>query len=412
MGNIFEIVYIGFITLLVTIVNPIFWLVIFIVYSQYKKFGKMEKESIGINKEPIWKRVLMSTIIGLVGGLIGSILVVSLGITIKPDDFKYILILAILLMLIHPRFICFSYSGGIISLSSLIFGFPNVNVSSIIAIVAILHMVESYLIYMDGDRFKIPIFIERDDKIIGGFNMMRFWPIPFIVLLVASQSIGSGGVPMPEWWPLFKPDNIIDTKDISFVMVGVIAALGYGDMVFTDYPENKVKYSARNLFLYSIVLLILAVVSSHIYLFKYIAALFSPIVHEILIKIGQNKELNGEPIFVPNDKGVKILDVLPKGIGDRIGLRTGDIIHSINGQRVFTKEDINLVLYNLPSYIWIDYYNTNGEFVTKDIHDYRSGIRGLDILIIPKHSSYLFEIGKADSLGKRLLNLVNKIFKK
>ncbi|WP_427339846.1 PDZ domain-containing protein [Caloranaerobacter sp. DY30410] len=398
MIKILEILYLLVLTLLQVFLNPVYWGIIILLYFQYKKIGKMEKKILGINKKSNLMRIFSSMVNGTLGGILGSLIIILLGVTIQANDFKYIFLLAVVLMLIHPRFICFSYAGGIISLSYLIFGYPKVNVSSIMAIVGILHLIESFLILVDGDSTKIPIYIERDQKIVGGFNMMRFWPIPFIVLLTVGGTISSDGVNMPNWWPLFRPENILfNTDNITYVMMGVIAALGYGDMAVSDYPENKVKESARNLSIYSILLIILSVISTYVYAFKYIAALFGPLAHEGLIQLGRAKEKRGKPKFECPEFGVKILDVMPNEIAEKIGLKSGDIIISVNGNPVNSKDEIQYVLLSYPAYIWIEYIDRNGEYHTKEYMDYNYGVRKLGILTIPRYSTYSFVVKEIES---------------
>ncbi|RKD30092.1 PDZ domain-containing protein [Thermohalobacter berrensis] len=409
MSKLFDIIYMSGITLFQLFINPIYWGVVLLLYFQYKRVAKMEKRILGTNKEPIHKRVLSSMLMGILGGIIGSFVILLLGITIEANDFKYVFLLAILLMLFHPRFICFSYAGGIISLSSLLFGYPKVNVSSIIAIVAVLHLVESFLILLDGDNTLIPIFMKKNNRVVGGFNMMRFWPIPFIVLLIIGQmTVLENGVNMPEWWPLFKPDGVLANQtDLTFYMIAVIAVLGYGDMSITDYPKNKIKNSSKNLFLFSIILLILAVLSSHIYVFKYIAALFSPIAHEALIQYGRKREREGTPVFLPSHRGVKVLDVIPNSVGEKLGLKSGDIILSINGERVYTKREIDEILSYYPTFIWVDYYS-NGEVISKDYANYRKGVRNLGVLVISNDEINSFIVKELESPIKRILKKIKR----
>ena len=393
-------------SLIHVIINPVFWAVIFIIYLQYKKIGKMELLILGRNKESTIKRVFNSVIIGIISGVLGSIIIILIGITVENNDFLYVFILAILLMFIHPRFLCFSYSGGIVALISLIFGYPKINVSSIMAIVAVLHLIESFLIAIDGDKSKIPIYAEKGDTIVGGFRMVRFWPIPFVVLLASSQSLKGIDSSMSNWWPLIGTDNI--RENLFYIIVPVVAILGYGDMAISDYPKNKVKQSAKNLFIYSVTLLFLSVVSTRIYIFKIIAALFSPIVHEFLIQLGKKKEKRNKPVFVSSNKGVKILDVMPNGIADKIKLEPGDIIYKINDRDVKDKSDINEILSYFPPHIKIEYYDIALKIHVKEYKDYKNKIRNLGILAVPKQSEYIFITKEAERLGMKVLKKIRK----
>ncbi len=120
-----------------------FWIVVAIIYLQYRKMSKMERDILGKNQSYPLYNTMISLVFGLIGGMLGSVLFLLSGITINPNDFYLVLPLAIILSLIHPRFICFSYAGGIVSLIGIIFGY-SINVSSIMFVIGVLHLVESF----------------------------------------------------------------------------------------------------------------------------------------------------------------------------------------------------------------------------------------------------------------------------
>ncbi|WP_425447100.1 hypothetical protein [Dethiothermospora halolimnae] len=404
-----EIIISSFITVLSVIKNPIYWVMVIIVGFQYKRIGDLEKKILSVNKKSVIERTLKSMVMGLVGGLLGSFIILLLGININLEDFKYIFIMAILLMLIHPRFLCFSYGGGVLSLLSLTLGFPKINVSSIMAIVAILHLIESFLILIDGENSKIPIFVEYKNRIVGGFNIIRFWPVPFIVLIIG-EGITEGGMSPTELWPIFRLGDLgMPSENIFLMMAGVIAVLGYSDISITDYPRRKLKKSSIYLMIFSIILLLLSIISSHIYLFKYIAALFSPIVHEAIIQHGKRKK--GRAVYAPSKIGVKVLDTIPNKWGHTLGIRSGDIILAINGTRINTKDEINQVLSYNFKHLRIDYYDINNNLISKDIRS-KDYIKSLGLLVVPRHSSYALIVSEKESpiinIIKWLKNRLNK----
>jgi len=157
-----NILLLGFINIFKIITNPIYWIMMIFIGFQYKKLYRIEKKILGINKISFFKNLIKSSIMGLIGGFIASTIMLSLGITVNTYEFKYIIMLALILVIVDVRFICFAYSGGIVALFSLLFNIPKVNISSILSIVAVLHIVESILIYIDGDSFKIPLIIEKN----------------------------------------------------------------------------------------------------------------------------------------------------------------------------------------------------------------------------------------------------------
>lgn len=354
MYFILQIVYYSIYNILSILKSPFFWIVVGIIYLQYRKIGEMEKGVLGEYRRPPIYNVFISTLYGLMGGILGSIIFITFGISINPKDFYFLLPLALLLSMVHPRFMCFSYAGGIVSLVSLILGWPSINVPEIMFVIGVLHLVESFLILVDGRNNRIPIFMEKQREIIGGFTMNRFWPVPFSIF------INNGSV-----YP-----------------ITIMAVLGYGDFALANFPEKKSKETASALFLFSIILLILSRLSVENYFFKYIVAIFAPLAHEVIIKIGRRKEEKGDYIFTAIEHGLRVLDTLPNSAGGKIGLNPGDIILTINGHRVYSREDVEDILFFKPKFVWLDVFDIKKGMVTKKYKNYGMGINNLGIIVV------------------------------
>ncbi len=409
MNDWLQLFQMAFLSLMTAIVNPLFWLVFILVMLQYKKIIKMEMSILGMPKHSIKDKMRNALWMGLLGGFIGTIFFILLGITLQPKDFTYILPMAVFMMMINARYICFSYAGGLLSLFSLLFGFPQINVSSIMAIVALLHLVESMLIWLDGDKDATPIFM-KDPRygVIGGFMLQRFWPIPFTILLLSmGTSEGARELNLPDWWPLFRTQiNSINLEQTMLQMSVVVAALGYGDIALSATPKEKTRKSSLRLLAYSLILLLLSVISTRLQVFQYIAALFAPFGHEALIIYGQKEEKRLKPIFRNYSEGVTVLDVMQGGYGREMGLRPGDVILKINNRMITNQESIREVLYDFPSYIWVDIITRKGIRKTLEHKDYRRGIRNLDIIVIPEQAEVLFQPQTSFSLGTKLIKKV------
>jgi hypothetical protein len=295
---------------------------------------------------------------GLLGGLAGSYLMVFIGLTLSGSDLIYLWPVAILLMLINMRFLCFAYSGGILALSSLFFGFPQVNIPQIMALVAILHMVESVLILAGGHLGAAPAYIKgAGGRVIGGFTLQRFWPIPLVVLAVIGNGTVQGGVEMPQWWPLIKAGVPGDPQNLAYTLIPVIAGLGYSDVSVARSPAEKSRLSALNLGLFSIILLILALLAERSRTATLVAALFSPLGHEMVIYISRRIESCGKALYVPPPRGVRVLDVLADGAAWRAGIRSGDIIFAVNGLNLTDKQSFYLLQQEFFLPLTVDYYS-------------------------------------------------------
>lgn len=348
MYGLYQIIYFTIIDILNTLKSPFFIAVLFIIYFQYLKIGKLEKEVLGYKRSPLLK-LIISTLFGMLGGIVTTVVFLYLGIVLIPSDFIYILFTAILLSIINPRYMCFAYAGGVVCLISLIFGYPDIKVNEIIRVVAVLHIVESILILLDGWRSKLPVFFETDKNLIGGFNMNRFWPIPFVVF------IGDG---------LIYP--------ITFM-----AILSYGDYSISSYPNKKVLKTSIILFTYSATLLY---ISNNIES-SFVPPLFSIIGHELIILVNKYREKKKMPLFISTRKGLKVLQVMPFGIGKKVGIETGDILLKINGMEIKDKKDIEDIMKIKEQQVKIEFFNLKEGLSTVE---YRGKKKSIGLVTVPR----------------------------
>jgi hypothetical protein len=398
--------------------DEFFWIIICILILLYKRSDHLETGMLG-KSFPLIKKVSGSLLVGAVGGLLGSLMGFFVGISV--DDYTqtgagslaegivYIWIIAILLSMINPRYLCFSYAGGLVAFSSLLIGFPPVNVPGLLSLIGILHLIESFLIWFDGHTYSVPVFLKRKDGgLVGGYIMNRIWPIPLIVfaVLFGDNSGGAniaGIVNMPSWWPLLKHSAAGGTRELLYLPVALPVVLGYGDMAISKCPEERCSSSAKRLAVYSIILILLSVLASKMKAFAYIAALFAPLAHELLILYGAKEEEEGKPLFADRGIGVSVLYTVKGSPADLMGIEAGDVIVSFNGVTLYDDKQLSSYLAGYPPYIWLDIRKPGGSRKTVEHKDYRTGIGSLGALIIPKNIDRYYEINKGSSIFKSLL---------
>ncbi|MHB1127722.1 MAG: PDZ domain-containing protein [Bacillota bacterium] len=336
-----------------------FWLIVLFSGLQYYRIAKTKQELYGITREAFTHQFLWAVLLGLAGGLLGSLLMVAVGVTVSGIGIGYLWLLALLLALISPHLLCFSYSGGIISLASLLLGFPKVDVPNLMGLVAVLHLVESFLILLSGHLGAIPVFARNAaGRVVGGFNLQKFWPLPITALLatpLAGPSPLGGAVNMPDWWPLIRPAVEVNPQSVLYVILPVVAALGYSDLALTGTPEHKSRRTALNLAVFSVILLGLSVLASHYSGLAVLAALFGPLGHELTILRGRKRELTGSPFYVSPPKGIRVLDVLWGSPAARIGMRSGDIITVVNGMEVNCAQELQQALQVATGKVEVDF---------------------------------------------------------
>ncbi len=348
-------------TLLLGFINPFFWLVVVIVFMQYRRAVNMEKKLFGQPINSVWKQTFYSIFYGLIGGLFGSVFLLFLCISLESIGIVYLWPVAILLFLFNPRFLCFAYAGGIVAVVALalrvlhpvlpflenigiLSGLLNIHLPSLLTLVGILHLTEALLIYMSGHKGASPIYLKTaEGDVVGGYSMQRFWPLPLMglwaMVVAETSSAFVGSIPMPEWWPLLgtvmSPGG---GERILYMMLPLVAGLGYSDLAVSSRPNDKRVKSARYLALYSILLTILAV-SAVFWSFMIIpAALMAPLGHELLIKQGNREEFSRAPLFSPTDQGVIVMAVVPGSPAAQAGLQEGDQVKAVNRVPVHSEQ--------------------------------------------------------------------------
>lgn len=349
----FDLVSLMLNTMVFSFLTPFFWLVIFIVFIQYRRIVNMEKKLFGRAVNNVGKQTLYSLLFGIMGGLFGSFFLLILGISLDNIGIIYLWPVAILLFMLNPRFLCFAYAGGILALTSLTLqallplypglvdlpvlgGLMEIHLPGLLALVGILHLTEAFLILLSGHTGSSPIYLKAPSgKVVGGFTMQRFWPLPLTglwALVVAETSeMFVGGIAMPEWWPLLG--TVMSTgggEKVVYLMVPLVAGLGYSDLALSSHPGEKRVKTAFHLALYSLILSAATIVSVYYPPVILLAALIAPLGHEFLIKMGNTGEFSAPPLYT-GEKGPQVMAVIPGLAAQRSGLQAGDLLTNLNG---------------------------------------------------------------------------------
>ncbi len=386
-------------TLAGALADPLFWVVVMLVALQYRRMAAVRRVFFGeAALGGVWRETALASAYGLGGGFLGSLVIVLVGLTLSGSGLIYLWPVAILLMLINARFLCFAYAGGVLALANLFFGFPEVNIAQVLALVAVLHMVESLLILAGGHLGAVPAYFRAPGgRVVGGFTLQRFWPIPIAALAVVGPVAVQHGVAMPEWWPLFKPDVPGNPAELTYALVPVVAGLGYGDLAVSRRPAAKSRLSALYLGTYSLLLLLLAYWSQHHRALAFLAALFSPLGHELVIYAGKRGEFRRSPLYVPPERGVGVLDVIPEAPAYRAGLRPGDVLLAVNQQPVNSRRELEEALAWAWGPVEVEFLHGSGRAYRREVVSWRH--KGQPFGLLPVPEGYEEEVMDVSTAG-------------
>lgn len=389
--------------------DPTFLLVLALVAFMYQRLQREQLQMFGVLGCQLWQQVLAAAFYGVVGGIIGSVILGVAGVTVNHLGLNYIWPVAIALTLVNMRFMCFAYAGGLVALANLLFGWPAVNVPQVLALVAGLHITESLLIFISGRYSAVPLLLRREDgRIVGAFNLQNFWPLPLVMLGAVGipETTQLSGISMPDWWPLLPiGEDLPAGQTWLYGMLPVAAALGYADLAVASSPVERRCASAAHLALYSITLMGLTLLSVKYYWLQFIAALLSPLGHELLIQLDNRREMQREPRYVPPPEGVMVLDTVTGSPARRLGLRPGDILLELAGLPVNDGYELARAISYAPEAF--EAVVSRGGRVERRQGRFADGERRLGIILVPDgYSAGYAEVtrryGLLDWLARRL----------
>jgi len=384
----------------------IYILIILYIKAQYQKYFELQIAVYGKPERSITEVAEHIILSGLIAGFAASFLTVAAGVTIEIDALKYLLYIMCLLMIIDLRLVCISYAAGILAAISIIFGRPQINIPSLLCLVAILQLTESFLMRINKKSGYVPVFIKHKDEIAGACLIRRFWmvPIVFFTYLLQASIISLDFV---EGLPMFFGTPSIQGGAMALGMDCFIAVLCHTDITITKHPEKKSIETSRMRFGYSIVLLMIAFASIDIRWMEYIGVAFCLLGHEGIYFYSRYSERTGAPIYSAVRRGLRIMDVLPGSHAQQMGLERGDIIMSINKNDIQTDEGVREALRDFPCYTWIRVLGWDGKERTVEYRCYPAGYNSLGIISVPREKEVTYKTEYFERISI-LQNIVNR----
>lgn len=369
--NVFmEIALKGLQALLQLLINPFYYVGICFVILQYRRQISLERKLFHTKLHSILSQTWQTLLWGLIGGIAASIVMAFIGATIQVEAVLILWVIALLLLFIRVRFLCWAYAIGLIGILQSIWIFiPTLhtvtglswltepllalNMPSLLALIAILHVVEALLVRTRGARTGTPMFYEsKRGKIVGGYQLQGFWPV-VLFLVVPFQG---GGTLLP-WTPLLGAG----LWSGGWTIIGFPMMIGFADITLSRLPEEKAKLSSNLLFMYAGAVLLLAALAYLGPVATLIACLGCILLHEGLRMYSRWDESNRKPYFVEDPRGLKILGVLPGSAGDEMGIQAGEIIHKVNGLPIRSKHELHHAMQLNSAFCKLEVLNLAGE---------------------------------------------------
>ncbi len=393
------------VSLLQLITQPFYYVAILFVAVPLFRQMSLERQMFAVKLHD-WKLLLIKAVAaGFAAGMMISIAGIWIGAALTAEALLWLWIVAVLLMLIRIRYLCFAYAAGIIAIMQWIVGFTplaersdwvgtiavsleQIETAGLLLLTALLHLAEALLVRWQGAKLSTPLFLEgKRGKLIGGYMLQGFWPVPLLMLVPAT----SGGLSLP-WPPLFAEGGSAGWTFVAFPVV-----IGFTEMTRSMLPEQKARHSSNQLLIYSS---IIAIVSLAAWQWPIAmlpaAAVLSILLHEAMVWRSRYKENTRSPIFVNNTKGLRILGIVPGTPAEAMGLLPGEMVSKVNGEKVNTKEQMYSALMINPAFCKLEVLNRDGEIKFAQRTRYAGEHHQLGIILAPDDQATYFAQDSSD----------------
>lgn len=378
-------------------------ILLLIFYFKNKKRAAMQKMMVGGSVESALELTLSQFVFGVLGGIIGSIILNLCGVVFNENcRIELLFVVSIILMAIKPYFVCFSYSASLLGFISIVLNIIgmiipnkdytyifNLDILYVMIFVGVMHVVEGILVFLDGHRGAFPILIKKDNEILGGYSLKRYWVLPLAIMIMGNISniySDYNSIPVfeiPNYWSMFKSQQQIDMlKTLFLSIISFYAVVGYSSITYTRTKREKAISSGLYIFSYG-VLLIVAAQAARIGIFGEIfVVIFAPVAHEFMLKRQRHNEMKRKPKFVSDKNGLVVLEIGNDSKMKEFNIGVNSKIISVNNECIECEKDIYSILKRNLHKAVIKIKDCNG--VIKEIN-YAHDNNRLGILLVPSH---------------------------
>ncbi|MFD2116950.1 serine protease [Paenibacillus yanchengensis] len=389
--------------------------ILIIIFIRYRQMT-LERKLFAV-KLYDWKQLTVKAIIyGLLAGIILSLVSVFFGTSLTIEALWWLWGAAALLSIIRIRFLRYAYSAGLLVLSQwVVITFTSlaeradwlgqaarslaaIDGVSLLLLAALLHLVEALFIRRQGMKLATPFILEgKRGKLIGGYRLQGFWPIPLFLLVPAANigastisfgSIATAGATLP-FDPLFS-----GSLSASWSLLAFPVMIGFSEVTISKWPEQKLQSIIKQLYIYSAVLLVLATLAWWQPILLPFVAVVLLLMHEVTRAWTRMQEIAQPPLYVPYNKGLHVLGVVPATPAIELGIIPGETIVKVNNVAVNNQEELYEALMINAAFCKLDILNRDGELRFAQRARFAGDHHQLGVILVPHAQSNYQIVGK------------------
>lgn len=357
--------------------NPATYILLLVALFLGFRRIKRERKDFNVRIYPFNLEWTELTLSGILAGVCVSAVMIAIGAVLPLGFIVIASSLTILFALaMQPRLLSPAIVLGlsiIISLFLPSLSFNNLLVSNLIKdvtnspvlvmaiLLSVLIFAEGLLILRKGHVHTSPKLLKsKRGKQIGAHEAKKMWMVP-VLLLIPGDALTSTF----EWWPA------IQTPFMTFSLLVVPFGVGFHQEVQASLPKVAIQQTGRRVLLLAVVVAALTVGAYWLPVLAIAAAVVAMVGREYITV--RQKMLDDDKVsfFATNEKGMVILDVIPNSPAEKMGLKLGEIIIKVNGNKVRSEKEFYEALQVNRAYCKLEVLDYNGEvrFAQRALYD-------------------------------------------
>ena len=320
--------------------NPVFYYLISLAAILGVSRVKRERKNFHIRAQNAYFELKQLFPLGLLIGLLLSVVIIGVGITLP---FAAVILIAastlLLSLTVNLRLMGPAYTVGAAFFALVIFSQENWNIPlfvkdfqsltnkiypSVAVVLALLLLAEGIFILKNGSRGTSPkLILSKRGQRVGVHEVKRIWLLPVFML------IPGDALHLPfTWWPIFH----LGAENYHLILVPF--AIGFQQQVQGMLPKEAVRLQGKRVLGLGFVITLVAAVGYWYPLVSIVAVALAIVGRELITLMQRLQEDNLPFYFSKKNNGLMILGIIPDSPASKMALQVGELITVVNGRSV------------------------------------------------------------------------------
>ncbi|MFX3616790.1 MAG: cell division protein [Sporolactobacillus sp.] len=360
-------------------INPIFYLLVCGLFLFSAQRVRRERRSFRVKAYGMFNTIFRSIAPSLITGLCGSVVLIGLGVSLKPGVFVLLTGCYLIVMLsTQLRFLSPAIAGGLTLLlayflppirtssallNQWITDIRTVNMVSLGGFLAVALLSECLLVYVWGVRQSSPRLINsRRGGRVGAHEASQLWIVPLFALVPSAGPISSFAA-----WPLIHGSG----TGFGFLLFPI--GIGLAQLITYALPVRAVRSTGHWLLLTACGFILCTVLALWLEMpvLVVLGGLLALISRLALLVHHHHLRKTRPFYFTQPNQGVRVIGVIPHSPVERMGIKPGEEILKVNDQVIKNEYEFYEALQKNLAYCKLEVVDRFGEprFAKGSVHE-------------------------------------------